>query len=311
MSKSAQYLKGALAIPQAVSILARGGLVALPTETVYGLAADATQGAAVAAIYAAKDRPQFNPLIVHVADADAALNLIHVPDWARSLTQLWPGPLTLVARTQPDTGIADLVRAGLDTLAVRVPQAPLAQQVLRAFPAGLAAPSANPSGQVSPTTAAHVLSGLADRIDAVLDGGPCRVGVESTIISIDGEVPRLLRPGGVAAEDIAALLDRPLEQATPGITAPGQLASHYAPKAPVRLNATQAQDDEILIGFGPIAGDISLSPTGDLQQAASQVFGILHRWGGLGRPLAFAPIPQTGLGVAINDRLERAAAPRV
>ena len=223
----------------------------------------------------------------------------------------WPGALTLVAPLKSDAGISSLVTSGGDTLAIRVPDHPLATALLKAFGGPVAAPSANPSGRISPTTATHVLAGLEGRIDAVLDGGACPVGLESTIVATD-PAPTLLRAGGIPREEIEACLHRPLmtAEATETPTAPGQLASHYAPEATLRLNATEARPDEFLIGFGDIAGDITLSSTGDLREAASRLFSALHEADKTGRPIAVAPIPHTGLGLAINDRLTRAAAPR-
>ncbi|MDO5612789.1 MAG: L-threonylcarbamoyladenylate synthase [Paracoccus sp. (in: a-proteobacteria)] len=305
--------------PQGVSaaarLLAGGYPVAIPTETVYGLAADARNGAAVAAVYAAKGRPAFNPLILHVADLAAARALVDLPDAAEALAAaFWPGALTLVAPLRADAGVASLVTAGLTTAAVRVPAHPVAQAVLRAFGGPLAAPSANVSGRVSPTTADHVLApraGLGGRIAAVLDGGPCPVGVESTIIGWDGTQPVLMRPGGVAAEAIEALLASPLRRGPDPASpqAPGQLASHYAPQAAVRLNAETARTGEVYIGFGS-DGPLSLSPGGDLAEAAARLFDVLRRADELGQPIAVAPVPEHGLGAAINDRLRRAAAPR-
>ncbi len=301
-------------LARAADLLADGQLVAFPTETVYGLGADARNGAAVAAIYAAKGRPAFNPLIVHVEDAEAARRYVRWTDTATRLADaFWPGPLTLVLPLREGHGISPLVTAGLDTLAIRVPAHRAAQGLLRAFDGPLAAPSANPSGRISPTTAAHVLAGLEGRIAAVIDDGPCTVGVESTILAVDvDDAPRLLRAGGIAAEKIEALLGRSLAPAQPVATpsAPGQLASHYAPDAPVRLNATAAQPGEVLLGFGDMDCDLNLSPRADLSEAAANLFGHLHALDATGRPIAIAPIPERGLGRAINDRLRRAAAPR-
>ena len=301
---------------EAGRLIARGGLVAIPTETVYGLAADATDAAAVARIYAAKGRPSFNPLIVHVPDRDAAERLAVLDRDARRLADaFWPGPLTLVAPLAPGHGLAPAVTAGLATVAVRVPADPRAGAVLRAAGVPVAAPSANPSGRVSATTAAHVLAGLSGRIDAVLDGGPCPVGVESTILRT--APPALLREGGVPAEAVEALLGRALARdATPGrVTAPGQLTSHYAPSRPVRLGVAAAAPDAVLIGFGAVAGDLSLSAAGDVAEAAARLFAALHEADALAaaRDAAFvdvAPVPGTGLGRAVNDRLARAAAAR-
>lgn len=302
-------------IAEVCRILAKGLPVAVPTETVYGLAADSRNGNAVARIYSAKGRPSFNPLIIHVPDVDAAERYAVLGDEARKLADaFWPGPLTLVLPLREDSGISSLVTAGLQTIGIRVPSHPVAQKLLRAFDAPLAAPSANPSGRVSPTTAAHVAdpeTGLGGRIPAVLDGGPCAVGLESTIVGwIDGRAA-LLRPGGVPAEEIEALIGRPLIQpelnpAAP--SAPGQLSSHYAPAVPVRLNVTAPDPDETFIAFGP--GELTLSPTRDLTEAAARLFDLLRIADARGRPIAVAPIPHHGLGAAINDRLERAAAPR-
>lgn len=302
-------------IRTAARILQDGGRVAMPTETVYGLAADATDDRAVAGIFAAKDRPAFNPLIVHVPDVASALALVELPAAARRLADaFWPGPLTLVLPMRDDAGIAPLVTAGLPTLGVRVPAHPLARDLLRATGRPLAAPSANPSGRVSATTPEHVMAGLSGRIEAVLDGGPCGVGVESTILGVeaDGTV-RLLRPGAITAEDVSRLLGAPPLPPVPGggITSPGQMLSHYAPSGALRLNATEARPGEVLLGFGEIRGGMSLSATGDLAEAAARLFALFHRLDEMGAAhIAVAPIPDTGLGTAINDRLARAAAPR-
>ena len=302
-------------IAEAARLLAAGELVAFPTETVYGLGGDARNGRAVAGIYEAKGRPSFNPLIVHLPDLVAVERIAHVGPKARMLAQaFWPGPLTLVLPLKDGSGISPLVTAGLTTGAVRVPAHPLAQRLLRAFGGPLAAPSANPSGRVSPTRAGHVLEGLAGRIAAVLDGGPCAVGLESTIVLADPE-PVLLRPGGLPVEALEAALGQPLavggDAGKP--TSPGQLASHYAPEATLRLGATEARDGEVLVGFGPVQGALTLSRTGDLVEAAAALFQMLReadKLAGPGGRIAFAPVPETGLGRAINDRLRRAAAPR-
>ena len=302
-------------IAEAARLLAAGELVAFPTETVYGLGGDARNGRAVAGIYEAKGRPSFNPLIVHLPDLVAVETIAYVGAKARMLAQaFWPGPLTLVLPLKDGSGISPLVTAGLATVAVRVPEHPLAQRLLRAFGGPLAAPSANPSGRVSPTRAGHVLEGLAGRIAAVLDGGPCAVGLESTIVLADPE-PVLLRPGGLPVEALEAALGRPLavggDAGKP--TSPGQLASHYAPEATLRLGATEARDGEVLVGFGPVQGALTLSRTGDLVEAAAALFQMLReadKLAGPGGRIAFAPVPETGLGRAINDRLRRAAAPR-
>ncbi|MFN3647826.1 MAG: L-threonylcarbamoyladenylate synthase [Gemmobacter sp.] len=306
----------AAGIARAATLLRAGGLVAFPTETVYGLGGDATCDAAVAGIYAAKGRPAHNPLIVHVPDLAAAERLAVFDAPARALAAaFWPGPLTLVLPLRPDAGLSPRITAGHARVALRVPAHPLARALLRACARPLAGPSANPSGKVSPTTAAHVLHGLAGRIAAVLDGGPCPVGVESTILA-PGTPTELLRPGGLPAEAIARVLGaaplRPADAARP--VAPGQLASHYAPEAALRLDVTAPEPGELWIGFGPCPGAaLSLSETGDLAQAAARLFATLReadRRAGPGGRIAVAPIPATGLGLAINDRLARAAAPR-
>lgn len=302
-------------VAEAARILRAGGLVAMPTETVYGLAGDARDDRAVARIFAAKNRPQFNPLIVHLPDLDSVARYAVLTEAAQALAAaFWPGPLTLVLPLRADAGLSPLVTAGHDTVAIRLPAHPLARRLLRACGLPLAAPSANPSGRVSPTRAGHVLAGLAGRIEAVLDGGACAVGVESTIVALDGP-PALLRPGGVALEEIEAVLGTALlmpgDPARP--KAPGQLASHYAPEARVRLNAETAQPGEVLVGFGPVAGRITLSAAGDPVEAAANLFHLLREADALAGPggsIAFAPIPDAGLGRAINDRLRRAAAPR-
>lgn len=309
------------AIAHAARIIRDGGRVAIPTETVYGLAADATNGAAVAAIYATKGRPRFNPLIVHVASLDAARMLVEMPPLAEALAaRFWPGPLTLVLPALAGNGIADLVSAGLDTLAVRVPAHPVALELIRACGRPLAAPSANRSGRISPTEAAHVAAEFADGGVTILDGGPCDRGVESTILDLtrpDHIV--LLRAGAIPAEAIEALglgkLVRPSIDANRPI-APGQLASHYAPRASVRLNVTHVEPGEALLAFGPapLTTDgpvVNLSPSGDLTEAARNLFGALRQLDATGiSGIAVMPIPAHGLGEAILDRLTRAAAPR-
>ncbi|MES2665450.1 MAG: L-threonylcarbamoyladenylate synthase [Pseudomonadota bacterium] len=305
----------AAGLARAAALLHGGDLVAFPTETVYGLGGDARSDIAVARIFEAKGRPRFNPLIVHVPDLAAAQTVALFDDRARAVAAaFWPGPLTLVLPLRHDAGLSPLVTAGLDTVAVRIPAHPLAQALLRAFGGPLAAPSANPSGRVSPTRASHVTDGLSGCIAAVVQGGPCAVGVESTILGLDGP-PGLLRPGGVPAEALEALLGHPLNQGgnAEKPTAPGQLASHYAPGAAVRLNAAAKDGAEVFVGFGPMQADLSLSPGGDLVQAAAALFHTLRAADLLAGPqgrIAFAPVPEQGLGRAINDRLRRAAAPR-
>jgi L-threonylcarbamoyladenylate synthase len=306
----------ATGLARAATLLSQGALVAIPTETVYGLAGDARSDQAVAAIYTAKGRPAFNPLIVHLARADQAALYAQVSDQAQALmAAFWPGPLTLVLPLRQGAGLSPLVTAGLNSVALRQPAHPLAHDLLTAFDGPLAAPSANPSGRVSSTTAAHVLDGLSGRIAAVLDGGACPVGVESTILGLADGVPRLLRPGGLSVEDIEAVLGQPLAGAGQGITAPGQLASHYAPGAGVVLNAVERPKGAVWVGFGPtsVGADLNLSPTADLTEAACNLFDMLRKADALAGPggqIAFAPVPRDGLGLAINDRLQRAAAPR-
>jgi len=297
---------------RAADLLANGALVAFPTETVYGLGADARNGRAVAEIYAAKGRPSFNPLIVHVPSSEAAQSYGVWSETAQRFADaFWPGPLSMVLPLRRDAGLSELVTAGLESVAIRVPAGDLAQELLQRFNGPVAAPSANPSGRISPTTAAHVLAGLDGKIGAVLDGGACSVGLESSIIGLTGE-PTLLRAGGVPREAIEEVLGASLRMAVEGeITAPGQIASHYAPNARVRLNAIAWEVGEKTLGFGPMACDLNLSETGDLVEAAANLFGHLHRLDAMdGIGIAVAPIPRLGLGAAINDRLQRAAAPR-
>jgi L-threonylcarbamoyladenylate synthase len=317
----------AAGIGTAAGLLRAGRLVAFPTETVYGLGADATNEHAVAAVFAAKGRPHFNPLIVHVAEAREAFALGLADARAERLADaLWPGPLTLVLPCRPRCPIALLARAGLETVALRVPAHPVALALIHAAGVPVAAPSANPSGAVSPTTAAHVREGLAGRIDAVLDGGPCGVGVESSVLDLTGRMPVLLRPGGATVEAIEAVIGPvalPLDQATVEgprtLRSPGLLLSHYAPVLPVRLGATAAGADEALLAFGPDAPpaplSLNLSETGDLTEAAARLFAALRRLDAEGQArglarIAVMAVPSRGLGLAINDRLKRAAAPR-
>lgn len=299
---------GAPAIADAAAVIARGGCVAVPTETVYGLAADATDAQAVAGIYAAKGRPSFNPLIVHVADAVAAQALARFDARAHALAEhFWPGPLTLVLPVAGVAGLAGLVTAGLDTVAIRVPAHRAMRALIAACGRPLAAPSANASGRISPTRAEHVLASLDGRIGLVIDDGATPGGIESTIVGLAGPA-RLLRPGPVTRAEIEAVLGETLAGAGDAVTAPGQLASHYAPQKPVRLGATAARPGEWLIGFGAVTGDDSLSASGDLTEAAARLFDALHRADASdATAIAVAPVPQVGLGAAINDRLARAA----
>ncbi|MGA8316344.1 MAG: L-threonylcarbamoyladenylate synthase [Bradyrhizobium sp.] len=311
------------AVAVAARCLREGGLVAFPTETVYGLGADAAQAAAVAAIYEAKGRPSFNPLIAHVADLKAARQIARFDATATELAEaFWPGPLTLVLPKTAHCPVAELATAGLDTVAIRVPAHPVAQSILRAFGGAVVAPSANLSGHVSPTTALHVAGDLTGRVDLIIDGGPVNVGVESTIVACFDQA-MLLRPGGLPREAIERVLGHALQRlpedagsdnAQP--LAPGMLASHYAPRTPVRLNATEVGDGEALLAFGsdPVPGTdkalavMNLSDSGDLNEAATHLFGYLRTLDAKGsHAIAVMPIPHHGLGEAINDRLRRAA----
>ena len=294
----------AAGIAEGVRLLLEGQVVAAPTETVYGLAARAADEAAVARIYEAKGRPAINPLIVHVADMAQAAKLVVISPMAeRLMRRFWPGALTLVLPVRRGAKVAKIVRAGLPTLAVRCPAHPV-MQALVAGAGPLAAPSANASGRLSPTTAAHVLESLGGVIPLILDGGPCEAGLESTIVGVDGDIVTLLRAGAIAVERLGV----PVQAAGDGITAPGQLAGHYAPRQPLRLDARTAAMGEFHIGFGVVRGDLTLSLSGNVEEAAARLFAVLHEAQASGRAaIAVAPIPDTGLGVAINDRLRRAA----
>jgi L-threonylcarbamoyladenylate synthase len=298
-------------IPRLAQLLRAGEVVAFPTETVYGLGADATNSDAVLRIYETKGRPRFNPLIVHVADLAMAETLADFSPLARKLASFWPGPLTLVLPRKPDAGLSDIATAGLDSVGIRIPNHPLAQELIRAARRPLAAPSANPSGKLSPTTAAQVLKGFDGRVP-VLDGGPADAGVESTILAVTGETVTQLRAGALAREDVEMLIGRPIAIATEGgpVTAPGMLASHYAPNARLRIHVEHPAPGEAYLGFGKRGGTLNLSPTGDLHEAARNLFSMLHQLDAEADRIAVAPIPNTGLGEAINDRLKRAAAPR-
>lgn len=302
----------------AAAALREGKLVAFPTETVYGLGGDATSDRAVAAIYAAKGRPSFNPLIVHVGSFTAASRLVEMTPQAEVLARkFWPGALTLVLPRKPRCGLSLLVSAGLDSAAIRVPAHPAAQGLLLMCGLPLAAPSANPSGKMSPTRAEHVAATLGDKVAVIIDGGPCKVGIESTVVSLLSTTPRILRPGGITAEQLGEALEMTVEAGSESgpLHSPGQLESHYAPILPLRLNADTVAAGEALLAFGarPPAAALSrnLSANGDLEEAAANLFAMLRE---LDRPdfirIAVMPIPETGLGVAINDRLRRAAAPR-
>jgi len=304
-------------IARAAALLREGKLVAFPTETVYGLGADATNGTAVAAIYAAKGRPSFNPLIIHVAEAHALDNLIEWNNTARLLaTTLWPGPLTLVLPRHKDSSTSLLASAGLDTLAVRIPSHPVAQKLLRAVGVPIAAPSANASGKLSPTTPLHVVESLGDKVDLVLAGGRSQIGIESTVVDVTTGKPVILRPGGITHEQLERIVGYTVEMhagSSDAPAAPGMLASHYAPNLPIRLNAETAKEGEAYLSFGPqmvkgAVAHLNLSISGDMSEAAANLFAMLRE---LDKPLyagiAVATIPNVGLGVAINDRLNRAA----
>ena len=299
MSKVLPFGEGAIA--EAAALIAGGEPVAIATETVYGLAADATNPAAVARIYEAKGRPSFNPLIVHVPDVEAAQGIGQFSEEALQLAQMhWPGPLTLVVPLRAQSGIASLVTAGLLTIGLRVPAHRAMQALLRATGKPLAAPSANASGAISPTRAEHVFKSLGGRIKLIVDDGPTERGIESTIVASTGGPLRLLRPGPIAVDAAQSTRD--------AIESPGQLQSHYAPSKPLRLNIVNADDDEFWIGFGVVPGNVSLSATGDLGEAAARLFDLLHQAEASPRPrIAVAPVPDEGLGAAINDRLRRAA----
>lgn len=317
-------------IAEAAELLRAGKLVAMPTETVYGLGANALDGIAVAKIFAAKGRPQFNPVIVHVPDADSADQFVTMNDAARRVAaQFWPGPLTMILPRRAQCAISELCSAGLPTLAIRVPAHKVAQELLRAAGVPVAAPSANASGTISPTTPMHVVESLGDRVDFVLAAGPCAVGLESTVLDLSGDLPVVLRPGAISAEDIAQILQRPvgydLGDHGHQVKSPGQLLKHYAPSVPVRLNAVDVAPDEALLAFGSLkfmgvrgggfAKDLpperlrNLSDEGDLYQAAANLFRMMHDLDRAEhRAIAVMNIPDAGIGIAINDRLKRAAA---
>ncbi len=308
------------AMDAALALLSAGEVVAVPTETVYGLAGDATSGQAVARIFEAKGRPRFNPLIAHVGSIEMANDIAVFDPLSRLLAEkFWPGPLTLVLPLRPGSGIHPLATAGLDTVALRMPRG-FAAGLIGRFGRPVAAPSANRSGRISATTAQAVADDLGDRIRLVVDGGATPVGVESTIVKVEAGVPRLLRPGGVAAEEIEALLGRPLARRdNAAIEAPGMMTSHYAPRAAMRLDVAEVRPGEALLAFGPAravgsdraAAIRNLSERGDLREAAANLFTYLKELDGLGTAsIAVEPVPETGLGEAINDRLARAAAPR-
>jgi L-threonylcarbamoyladenylate synthase len=301
-------------ITQAAAILRGGGLVAFPTETVYGLGGDATQDSAVEKIYAAKGRPAFNPLIVHVGAREWVAGLA-LPDgrFDKLARTFWPGPLTLVMHRRADAPVSSIISAGRDTIAVRMPDHPVARDILTATKRPLAAPSANRSGFMSPTDAAHVAASLDVSPELIIDGGRCKIGVESTVLDLTLHIPAILRPGSVTKEQIEAAIG-PVSMGADAAApkAPGQLASHYAPRLPLRLNAADTKPGEVLLGFGAVKGTFTLSAAGDLAEAAANLFALLRRAdnAALYKSIAVAPIPETGVGLALNDRLRRAAAPR-
>ncbi len=300
------------AVSEAGRLLRAGQLVAFPTETVYGLGADATDDRAVAAVFAAKNRPWFNPLIVHVDGVETAGTLVVFDERATALARaFWPGPLTLVLPRHPASGLSLLVSAGLDSVAVRAPDHPVARALLEAAGRPVAAPSANASGRISPTAAAHVAESLGGRVAMILDGGPCRVGLESTVVDLCGETPALLRPGGLPAEAVETIVGPLAPPGSGPARSPGMQSRHYAPRLPLRLNADAPWPGEALLGFGPVSGQetLNLSVSGNLEEAAANLFAMLRALdAGAHAGLAVSPIPDSGLGRAINDRLRRAAA---
>jgi L-threonylcarbamoyladenylate synthase len=308
--ESETVLADAEGIARAAAVLRKGGLVALPTETVYGLAARADSAEAISAIYRTKGRPDFNPLIVHVASVEDAERLARFDERARRMAaRFWPGPLTMVLPLREGAPIASAVTAGLPTIALRMPAHPVMRAVLEQVRLPLAAPSANRSGGVSPTAAAHVRESFGKDAPMVLDGGPCERGLESTIVALRDGGWQLLRPGPISEGEVAELFGDAMAVAPDRIEAPGQLASHYSPGKPVRLAATAPAEGEFMIGFAELAGDCSLSAGGDLAEAAARLYTCLHEAARSDRPrVAVAPIPETGMGAAINDRLRRAAA---
>lgn len=298
-------------IAEAARLLREGALVAFPTETVYGLGADATNGQAVAAIFAAKGRPLFNPLIVHVEGIEEARRHVELSPRAQALAEkFWPGPLTLVLPRRKNSPLSLLVSAGLDSVALRAPSHPAAIALLKEAGRPVAGPSANLSGQVTATTAQHVADSLGGKVDLILDAGSAILGIESTVIGFDGDRPLLLRPGAIPREEIQDLVG-PLGAPGNLIQSPGQLASHYAPRAGLRLNASEIESGEVLLGFGDVPGaKLNLSPKGDLREAAANLFSMLRELDKVASQIAVSPIPDSGIGEAINDRLRRAAAPR-
>ena len=299
-------------IAEAAALLRAGELVSLPTETVYGLGANALDDTAVAKIYAAKNRPSFNPLIVHVPDVATARQYAQFNELAEHVAEtLWPGPLSIVLPRTKACALSKLVSAGLDTVAVRIPASPHARRLFAVADIPVAAPSANKSNRLSPTEARHVADNFGEEVSLVLDGGPCTVGLESTVLDLSTDTPTLLRAGGTAQEALEAVIGRPLVRAGTddhSPKSPGMLSRHYAPRTPLRMNAPHAEDGEALLGFGAIDGTLNLSPSGDATEAAANLFRYLHELDAMNfTGIAVAPIPEEGLGHAINDRLRRAA----
>lgn len=320
MNKSRIYKPDATAYAHATKLLHGGELVSFPTETVYGLGANALDSKAVAKIYSAKNRPSFNPLIVHVANKDTVLNYVEMNDQAQTLAEkFWPGPFTMVLPIKQNCGLSNLITAGLDTVAIRVPENVVAHELITEFDGPIAAPSANKSGKISPTTAKHVSDEFGDELSMIIDGGSCEKGIESTIVRVDGKVIEILRPGSITSSDIENAVGRKVSyqvKTSDQPNAPGQLESHYAPETKMRLNVTETRNDEALLAFGKIEVSedrftLNLSPSGDLIEAAANLFSMMRELDQMNfNSIAVSPIPETGLGIAINDRLRRAAAPK-
>ncbi|MBT5187816.1 MAG: threonylcarbamoyl-AMP synthase [Kordiimonadaceae bacterium] len=315
MSNQRIHSPSAKTFDLAATILKEGDIISFPTETVYGLGADATNSSAIAKIYSAKERPSFNPLIVHILSAEKASQYVIMNELTKKLADaFWPGPFTMVLPLKEGSGISDLITAGLDTVAIRVPKNEIAHQLLELFSGAVAAPSANKSGQISPTTAAHVDGEFGDELSFIIDGGACEKGIESTIVQVTNKDVILLRPGNITISDIekvigCSVLINNADGTKP--TSPGQLTSHYAPNSKMRLNATKVYEDECYLTFGNIEGDLNLSPAGNLNEAAANLFSMMRALDQMNKTtIAVAPIPFTGLGLAINDRLQRAAAPK-
>lgn len=320
MTESRLYKPSKETFKLAAKKLKQGDILSFPTETVYGLGADATNSRAVAKIFSAKSRPSFNPLIVHLSDAAEANQFVEMSDLSRKLANtFWPGPFTMVIPLKEDSGLSDLITAGINTVAIRVPQNNVAQELLIEFGGPIAAPSANKSGRISPTTAQHVDDEFSAELGFIIDGGPCKRGIESTIVQIKGDQVILLRPGSITAADIenvigSKIATKPIKSETPN--SPGQLESHYAPNTQLRLNITKPNNDEGFLTFGPTEGSLgkiclNLSPSANLEEAAANLFSMMRELDNMNFPsIAVSSIPEIGLGLAINDRLRRAAAPK-